>query len=98
MRRKGERGGRPSKLLQFSCCVGKHVEDAVLELSYSGKAGRRKKNVSLHRGGTARLIHVWKIGGEKNMLYYRPEAGVVAEDSSQGNASGLPQHSCCSAA
>jgi hypothetical protein len=61
LRRKGEKGGRPSKLLKYSCCLGRHVEEAVAELSYGRKADRRQENASLHRGGTARLIQVWKI-------------------------------------
>jgi hypothetical protein len=65
MCRKGEKGGRPSKLLKYSCCLGRHVEEAVAELNYGGKADRRRKNASLHRGGTTRLVQVWKIVREK---------------------------------
>jgi hypothetical protein len=65
MRRKGNKGGRPSKLLQYFCCLGRHVEEVVAELSYGGKANRRRENTSLHLRGTTRLVQVWRIVQKK---------------------------------
>jgi hypothetical protein len=45
--------------------LGRHVEDAVAELSYGGKDHRRREDASLHRGGTARLVQVGKLVQKK---------------------------------
>jgi hypothetical protein len=55
MLRKGSHGGRPSLLLQFSCCLGGVVEGLLEELNYGGKADRRRQDAALHRGGHASL-------------------------------------------
>lgn len=59
MLRKGSHGGRPSLLLQYSCCLGGVVKGLLEELDYGGKADRRRQNAALHRGGHASLDVVW---------------------------------------
>jgi hypothetical protein len=61
MLRKGERGGRPSKLLEHACCLGQHIERAVENLrdGDGAKADRRRQDGSLHRGGRSTVTRIW---------------------------------------
>jgi hypothetical protein len=61
MLRKGQKGGRPSILLEHSCCLGQHIERAVENIGDGdgGKADRRRQNGSLHRGGRSTVTRIW---------------------------------------